>query len=171
MFCTTEKIKKNLEHFSENAYDFSLIRKIEEKYDFNLGKTEIIHINTAIFKNNEKINVSGEEISIMCTSDTHIVTFMAPVYRHAFFYENEMATLDYALYKIQSGATKSFQHIFIDGILYVCFGMKSAVLDVGFDQYVFPNAFSYIMSGIEEIGETVKNVRNKLNSAYRSLGY
>lgn len=167
MFWTTEKVKENLEHFSK--YGVSMISEINEEYSPQWGKTELIHINTSAF-NNSKINISGEDIIIMCTEDTHIVTFMAPVYNHGFF-ENEMDKLNHAFNAIHSSSEKSFVNRYINGILYVSFAIKSQILDVGLDQCVFPNAFSYIMAGIEEIGETVKNVRNKLSSVYRSLGY
>lgn len=168
MFWTTEKVKENLEHFSK--YGCSFISRIDEEYSPHFGKTEILHINSSAFKNNDKINISGENISIMCTSETNIINFMASVYDIR-LQEREMDILDYELQKIRSCSQKSFQHCYIDRKLYVCFALNSKILDIGFEQFVFPNAFSYIMSGIEEIGETAKNVRNKLNSMYRSLGY
>lgn len=168
MFWTTEKIKENLEHYSK--YGMKFIYEIEEKYSPDLGKAEFIKINADAFRNNEKINISGEDISIMCTSDTHIITFTAPVYKHTFS-SGQQFILNNNLSSIEARATNSFQHTYIDGVLHVGFAINSRILNIGFDQHVFPNTFSYIMSGIEELGNTVKSVRSKLDSVCRSLGY
>ena len=91
---------------------------------------------------------------------------MAPVYSHRFM-PNEEILLDTVLCDMEKGATDSFQHGYIDGILHISFAINSKILNIGFEQMVFPNTFAYILAGIEEIGNTLKNVRSELNSIYR----